>query len=97
MLQGRPLSGKRCKILVEQGALLFDTRDPVDFRNGTIPGAVNLHMRQVSTLTKYPRDTKMVFFGSAPDDNTLQAVVNYVIQYGFTNVYILKSIDDWGK
>ena len=97
MLQGRPLTGRRAKVLVSRGALLFDTRDPVDFRNGTIAGAVNLHLRQVPALTKYPRNTDMVFFGSAPDDDTLKTVVNYVIQYGFTNVYILNSLDDWGK
>lgn len=97
MLQGRPVAGKKVRQIVEQGALLFDTRDPVSYRDGTLPGAVNMQLRQVSSLMKHPKNTKMVFFGASAEDDTLRAVVNYVRQYGFTEVFVMSSIEDWDK
>jgi rhodanese-related sulfurtransferase len=95
MLQGRPVSGKRAQRLVEQGALLIDTRDPVSYRDGTLPGAINMHLRQVSSLFKHPKNTKMVIFGNTADDTTTHAIVNYLRQYGFTEVFTMNTKEDW--
>jgi rhodanese-related sulfurtransferase len=98
MLPGRPVSGKKARALVERGALLFDTRDPVSFRNGTLPGAVNLQLRQVSSaLLPHPKNTKVIFFGESSSDNTLLSAVNYALQYGYTEVFVMSSIDGWNK
>lgn len=98
MLTGRPISGKRARELIARGpTLVFDTRDPVSYRNGTLPGAVNVQLRQVSTLLRYPKTTNLIFVGTGPTDDTMLAIVNYAIQYGFTGVFVLSSIDDWNR
>lgn len=95
MFAGQKISGSKARKLVESGALLFDTRDPVSFRNGSLPNAKNLPLRQVSTLLKHPKNTKMVFFGDSNTDSDLMSIVNYAIQYGFTQVYTMGSIHNW--
>lgn len=83
--------------LLDKGAKLFDVRDPVSFRDGTITGASNLSLRNVSTLMKLPKNTKLIFFGTTDDDENLKAIINYVLQFGFTEVYSLGSKENWDK
>jgi rhodanese-related sulfurtransferase len=97
MIPGRPILGKRAKTLISNGAQLFDTRDPVAFRDHTLPSAKNLQLRQVSTLMTIPRNVPLIFFGDGADDSALHAIVNYASQFGFKEVYMMKSMDDWYK
>ena len=97
MLDGKKITGKKAQSLVLNGALLFDTRDPVSFRNGTILGAVNLPLRQVSSVGKHPKNTKIVLFGESDEDPNMKHAVNYLIQMGFTNVNVLGSMENWSK
>lgn len=89
------IDGKKAKRLIEKGALLFDVRDPVSFRDGTLPGAINLTLRQVSTLMKHDRKVSLIFFGNNSEDTNLRSVLNYALQMGFLNIYSLGSINNW--
>jgi rhodanese-related sulfurtransferase len=96
MYSSTTITGKKAKKLVDGGALLFDVRSPVQFRDGSIPGAANISPRQASSLMKHPKATKLVFFGESDDDDAIQTMVNYASQLGFLNVYTFGSIDNWG-
>lgn len=95
MFTGKPASGQKARDLVQKGALLYDTRDPVSYRDLTLPGAKNLALRQVSSLQTLSKDQVLVFFGLSAQDTTLSAVVNYAIQMGFKSVYVLPSMEQW--
>lgn len=88
---------KRAQELINKGALLVDVRNPVAFRNGSLPDAINLPLRSISTLRKYPSNTKIIFFGEADDDKDLELAANYAWQMGFVNLFSLGSIDNWNK
>ena len=89
------IDGKKTKRLIEKGALLFDVRDPVSFRDGTLPGAINLTLRQVSTLMKHDRKVPLIFFGNNNEDVNLRSILGYASQMGFLNIYSLGSINNW--
>lgn len=91
------IGGRRAQKLVERGALLIDVRSPVSFRDGSIPGAINMSIRQVSSLSKEPKTRKIIFFGESDNDDTLKVIINYAFQYGFTNIYSLGSMENWNK
>lgn len=95
MYSSTHISGKKAKKLVEKGALLFDTRTPVQFRDGTLPGAINISPRQVSSLMKHPKTTKLIFFGD--DISVTETMVNYATNMGFLDVYTFGSIENWDK
>lgn len=95
MFQGKKIDGKRAKQLVEKGAVLIDVRSPVSFRDGTLPGAVNVSLRNVSTLRKYPDSTSFILFSDSSSEDTLRAAVNYIIQMGFERVYELGDMSRW--
>lgn len=91
------VAGRRAQKLVEKGAMLIDVRSPVSYRDGTIPGAVNMSLRQISLLTREPKNRSLIFFGESDHDDTLKAAINYAFQYGFMNVYSLGSRENWDK
>lgn len=96
-ISAKRIGGKKAQQLVEKGALLVDVRDPVSFRDGSLPGAVNLSLRQLSSLIREPKTRKLIFFGEAENDDTLNAAINYAYQFGFTEVFTLGSKDSWTK
>jgi rhodanese-related sulfurtransferase len=91
------INGRRAKSLVSKGAILVDTRDPISFRDGTIPGALNYQLRKISELIKLPRETTLILFGEGYDDENVIAGASYLTQYGFSNVYSLGSKDNIDK
>lgn len=97
MILALPVTGRKAQELVKTGAMLIDVRSPVSFRDGSIPGAVNMSIRQLSLLNREPKNKKLIFFGESSTDETLKAAVNYASQYGFTNIYCLNSKDEWNK
>lgn len=97
MMYGQKIAGKKARSLIDKGAVLVDVRNPVAFRDGTLPGAQNLSLRQLSQLLKYPKNTSLILFGEDEDDPTLKSALNYISQYGFSNVYSLGTKDNWEK
>lgn len=90
------IGGNKARKLIEKGALLIDTRDAVAFRDGSLPNAKNLTLRQLSAiLVKQPRTTPLIFFGESFEDPTIQAAINYAEQFGFTGVHNLGTKDNW--
>ena len=81
------------KALLDKKARLYDTRDAVAFRDGTLPGAEHLALRNISTLFKLPKTTSIVLFGHGYGDTEVTSAINYLEQYGYTNVYNLGSMD----
>lgn len=94
---GQKVIGTKAKTLVDKGAVLVDVRGPVAYRDGTLPGAINLSLRQLSQLTSNPKHTPIVLFGDSEDDPTLKAAINYVSLYGFDKVYSLGTKENWEK
>jgi len=95
MYSSTKITGKKAKKLVEKGAILLDARSPVAFRDGTLPGAVNISTRQISMLGKYPKTTKLVFFGD--DQQSVSTMLNYAFNMGFTDAFTFGNIDEWDK
>ena len=62
-MYGQRVNGTKAKQMVASGAILIDTRDAVKFRDGTIPGAINLPLRRVSEMQRHDRRVKFVVFG----------------------------------
>lgn len=92
------INGKKAKDLIEKkSALLVDTRNPVDFRNGSLPNAVNLPLRNLmNTLMEYRGSkTPIIIFGDE-NDNTLTVAANYADNLR-VELYALKSMSDWNK
>lgn len=94
---GQKVTGKKAKTLVDKGAVLVDVRSPVAYRDGTLPGAINLSLRQLSQLASKPKNTPIVLFGESDDDPTLKSAINYVNLYGFDKVYSLGVKENWEK
>lgn len=97
MYNSTHITVKRAKQLVQAGALLLDVRTPVHFRDGSIPGAINVSTRSISSLLKLPKSTKLVFFGVDDNDTTIETMINYAIQMGFLDVFTFGGIDNWDK
>lgn len=75
--------------LVNKGAMLVDMRSPVDFRDGTIKGAVNLPLRNfVNKLASFNKKQKIVIFGRNITDEDLKIAFNYAERLGFVNVFV---------
>lgn len=97
MVVGQKIAGKKAKSLIDKGATLVDVRSPIAYRDGTIPGAINLSLRQLSQLSSKPKTTPIVLFGDSDDDPTLKSAINYVNLYGFDKVYSLGTKENWEK
>lgn len=91
------INKKRAQELLSKGAVLIDVRDPVSFRDGSLPDAINVPLRSVSSLRKYPLNTKIIFFGQTDNDKDLELAINYAWQMGFMNLFTLGGIDNWNK
>lgn len=92
------VDGKRARMLVEnKSALLVDTRTPVEFRDGSLPGAKNLPsrnlMNEIVRMGTQQKKVPIVLFGS-PGDNTIEAAVRYAENLN-VKVYVLKEMTDW--
>ena len=94
---GQKVAGKKAKSLIDKGAVLVDVRSPVAYRDGTLPGAINLSLRQLSQLNSKPKTTPIILFGESDDDPTLKSAINYVNLYGFDKVYSLGTKENWEK
>lgn len=90
------ISQKRAKILLEKkNVKLIDVRSPVDFARGTIPGAVNIPIRNISQLMRESRTRPLIFFGDDDHDFNIKQAENYAIQMGFLEIYTLGSLKNW--
>lgn len=88
---------KARKIIEKDNAILIDVRDPVSYRDGTLPNAINVSLRNISSLAKFPKTTKIIFFSSTNEDDNLAASINYAVQLGFKSIFSLGAKVNWDK
>ena len=71
--------------------MIIDMRSPVEFRDSTIPTAVNMNLRQLSSV--YTTKDKTIAIAIFGDADTTNAAVRYLHAYGFANVTIISPYD----
>lgn len=74
---------------LKKNGKFVDTRSPVDFQKGTIPGAVNLVLRNISIIGSVcpVKTTPVIFFGP---DATMAA--QYAFGMGYTKVFYMENM-----
>lgn len=96
MFTGQRIGGKKAHKLIDKGnTILLDMRDAVAFRDGSIPGAINIPLRRISEVLKYPKTSNIIIFGEGYDDENVKAAINYVYQLGYINVFSLGDKFQW--
>lgn len=78
---------KAQKLIEKKSAKVIDVRDPISFRDGTILQAVNVPLRNISSLIKWDKKTHLIIYG---DEENLNAAAKYAVQMGFDNIYRIK-------
>jgi len=84
----------KLRALLGETGTLIDVRSPVDFRDGHLPNAVNMTLRQLTILQSMQKDTPFVICGNEADASTVRSAINYLTLYGFTRIY---SVDSTGN
>jgi 3-mercaptopyruvate sulfurtransferase SseA len=78
----------KVKTLMDKGAVMIDLRTPVDFRNGTIPGAKNLPLKNfINSFLKFDKAKPIVLIVNFVDDADLKTVNTYADQLGYEKVW----------
>ena len=91
MLLGKRLTLEAVKKLQAKGARLYDVRDPVSFRDGSLPGATSLALRNVASINKLDKKEKLIFYSATSTDVDLVMTLKYAHQFGFNNIYFVVS------
>jgi len=79
---------KALKLVDTKGAKLIDTNGPVEFSKKTLPGAVNLVLRNISkVLALCNKEVPVIFFG--PDS---YMAAQYTFGMGYQKVYYMENI-----
>ena len=72
----------------KKSTMVIDMRSPVDYRNGHVDESINLPLRNfLNTITPLNKDTKLILFADAMDNEDLVAGIKYAAQLGFNNIY----------
>lgn len=75
--------------LMRHPSLLVDMRSPVDFRNGSVDGAVNLPLKNfLNRITGLDKKTRLILFGHTTEDADVKAGINYASQLGFSSLFV---------
>ncbi len=94
-MMGKKINNNYAGKLIAKGAILIDVRDPVSFRDGTLPGAINITTCNVSRLMTWDKNSKLIFFGNSSQDSDLKTVLKYAHQLRFNNIFYLDDITDF--
>ena len=75
--------------LIDKGALLVDMRSPVDFRDGSIKGSVNLPLKNFTNkLIGLNRNQKIVLISKTINDPDIKSACGYADQLGFSDIFV---------
>lgn len=100
---------KPISINAEDAYLLFtkkvrsiDIRAAIDYKNGHIPGAINIpfeYLKDVrSTLKPYPQDSPFVLYGSADERRSLDFSSEEIFGAGYKKLYTFPDgFESWTK
>lgn len=84
---------KAMKLAAAGKARLIDTRSPVEYNKGTLDGAVNLVLRNISKIASLcQKADTVIFFGS--DAATM---ANYAFGMGFAKVFFMDGLPILGE
>lgn len=86
---------KAKKLLTKNNTKLLDVRSAVFFRSGSLPGAINITINNISILFTLPRTTTLILFGNSDIDPDINVVFNYAAQLGFVNLFSIGSKENW--
>lgn len=80
---------KRALELLNKNGILVDMRSPIDFRDGTIAGAVNLPLKNFLNKLTGTKNKKQVFviFTKEYEESDAKHADNYAHQLAFENIY----------
>jgi len=68
--------------------VIADMRSPVSYRDGHIPGAINLPLKNfLNKIMPMPKDTVIVAYSTSFSDVDLVQGINYAEQLGFTKLH----------
>lgn len=88
-MMGKQLNKNRYQAILAKGGMLIDVRDPVSFRDGTLPSAVNIPNTNMSQLMTKDKKTNLIFFGKNKEDPDLLRALNYASQLNFVNLFFI--------
>jgi Rhodanese-like domain len=91
----RQITEAQAKKHSAKGTVVIDLRDPVAYRDGSLPGSKNYTLRQISTLSAHPKDKTLVVVGDPVDPSTLSAAVRYLEAYGLMNISVFTPPPAW--
>ena len=95
-----PIAPARAKELIDGGekVLFVDLREPNDFQQGHLPGAVLLPLRELpSQFTKVPRTGRVVLYCSCGPGNIEEGYSYQILrEQGYRNVSVLEGgMTEW--
>ena len=93
------ISGKKAKgLIASKNALLIDTRDAFVFSKGSLPGAKNLSLRNLTNelMVQSKKKKVPIILFSNENDEDMPVAVKYAENYGF-DVFVLKNMAEWEK
>lgn len=89
-MHGPTISCTDARALVEQGAQLVDVRDPHEYRQGALPGAVNVPLPVIQqTLHQLDRDNPVLVYCAT---GRRSGMAKYLLEaHGFNEVHNIGS------
>lgn len=78
--------------VVNDGAILIDVRDKVDFDKENVAGSVNIPIDEIGRIEEYPKNTTLIF--CCYSGNRAERAVNYALELGFVSAYNAGSYED---
>jgi rhodanese-related sulfurtransferase len=81
--------------LVQKGAKLIDIRSPVAFRDGSIPGAINMPFKNfLNFLIGMKPNDKVIIFSERYSDQDVKDVLKYATQLNKSNSIFISTYRD---
>ena len=86
----------------EKRALILDAREPDEFKEGRIPGAINIPYLEVDSyfpkLADYPHDTLIVVYCSNLECPLGRGLTEFLVQMEFKKLYLFdEGYDYWER
>ena len=101
---GSKLTFEQVDQLYRQKTTLFiDTRYPAEYKDGHIPGAINIPLNfsrddLTAVLDTIDKNRLIVIYCSSPSCNSSRRLAGYMDYIGFKNVYIyVAGYEEWTK
>lgn len=88
---GHTISINRAQSLMsKKGAILVDVRDPISFRDFSVPNSVNVPLNRISTLYTLVKTQHIIIANIDSNDTDVVMALQYLEQGGYYNTYCCK-------